>query len=387
MSDVMTEDDEIGSASTPAPSGLPPGLIPAGDTPQARAPIAPPVDDFDIIETDSDGRPLGAQPPPQPQSEIRPDADQEAQQHRRPDESNSARRARQRAAREQSENERAALRDENMRLRREFEEFKQGVEPRLTQYDQARLNDQIGTISRDIDAQAATLLAASREMAAAVTAGDGEAHTAALNKHTMALQKGNELHAERSRLEAGRQSPAQAQPRPQPQIQPDPRQFQPQPRVNPVVADLARDFATKHSWIDTQRRGDQDSRIAMAIDDQVMADGFDPADRDYWDEFEDRLRTTLPHRFAAQQPAATPPPIRQQIQQQTQRRGGPPVAAANGVSPPSGRRQVSLTPDRKAALYDAGALDRDGRITDRGKFDRIIRGYADFDRDNGGARQ
>jgi hypothetical protein len=51
-----------------------------------------------------------------------------------------------------------------------------------------------------------------------------------------------------------------------------------------------------------------------------------------------------------------------------------------------GRTRVVLSPERKQAMVQVGAIDNSGSILNRDKYTRILKGYAEFDRINGAAR-
>lgn len=345
---------------------IPDGLSGGGQPRQnGRQPSEP---DYQIVETDEDFKPLERQQP----SEIR--AEDQRQDDARPQRQTKAdRRAAQRQARDRTEGELRAYREQNERLQAELAAFRGDVTPRLERIDEARFTDQISSIDREIAQQAQVVTAAARRMSDAVTSGDSDAHHAALQDHTLAVEKGRDLAAHKRSLESERTQPRrpteerrEEQPARRPQVQ---------PRVDPEVSRRTRDFAAKHSWLDLQNPSDRETRRAIFIDDEVRADGYDPRDDDYWEELEDRLKEVLPHRFQA--------PQRQRQQSQQPQRRGPMVAGAGADRPTGGPRKVLLSPERKAALMEAGALDRDGQIADRVRFNRLAAGYEKYDRDNG----
>ena len=75
-----------------------------------------------------------------------------------------------------------------------------------------------------------------------------------------------------------------------------PKQNVPDP-VSTEVQRNATEWLNKNTWYDPQAR-DTDSRIAKVIDQELAADGWDPADPEYWDELDNRLQARLPHRYA-----------------------------------------------------------------------------------------
>jgi hypothetical protein len=135
---------------------------------------------------------------------------------------------------------------------------------------------------------------------------------------------------------------------------------------NPVADEVQRNattWAKKNSWFDPQAR-DTDSRIAKVIDQELAADGWDPADPEYWEELDSRLQSRLPHRYVAKDKAV--------------KRSGP--TASSRVANTSGAKPgtITLSRERVQAIRDAGAWD------DVEKRNKMIRAYASYDRANKG---
>jgi len=118
----------------------------------------------------------------------------------------------------------------------------------------------------------------------------------------------------------------------------------------------------KNSWYDPQAR-DTDSRIAKVIDSELAADGWDPADPEYWEELDSRLSTRLPHRYAAKG---------------NTRRANPTASSRTAAASGNKPGQITLSRERVAAIKDAGAWD------DVEKRNKMIRAYAAYDRANKG---
>jgi len=131
--------------------------------------------------------------------------------------------------------------------------------------------------------------------------------------------------------------------------------------INTEVQANATKWLKKNSWYDPQAR-DTDSRIAKVIDQELVADGWDPADREYWDELDSRLASRLPHRYASKggsNKRANPTPSSR-------------VANTSSVKPGT----ITLSRDRVQAIKDAGAWD------DVERRNKMIRAYAQYDREN-----
>ena len=84
-------------------------------------------------------------------------------------------------------------------------------------------------------------------------------------------------------------------------------------------------------------------------------------------ELDNRVARRLPHRYGedtVEKPKAA------------QKRGGPPVGGKREYAPPSTRKEVYISPDRKQALIDAGVWDNPELRQ------RYIKRYAEYDRNN-----
>ena len=132
--------------------------------------------------------------------------------------------------------------------------------------------------------------------------------------------------------------------------------------ISSEVQKNATAWLQSNKWYDPNAR-DTDSRIAKVIDQDLAAEGWDPADPEYWDELNNRLSARLPHRYAAKSNT----PIK---------RGGP--TASSRSANPSGRTgtTITLSPQRVQAIKDAGAWD------DPAKRSKMIKAYANFDKEN-----
>jgi len=136
-------------------------------------------------------------------------------------------------------------------------------------------------------------------------------------------------------------------------------------QINTEVQQLATKWLKKNSWYDPQAR-DTDSRIAKVIDQELVADGWDPSDSEYWEELDNRLQSRLPHRYASKGSKEGKRPV------------GPTASSrvANSTSQKPGT--ITLSRDRVQAIKDAGAWD------DVERRNKMIRAYAQYDRKNKG---
>lgn len=143
-----------------------------------------------------------------------------------------------------------------------------------------------------------------------------------------------------------------------------PKQNVPNP-VSTEVQQQATSWLKKNSWFDPQAR-DTDSRIAKVVDQELVADGWDPSDPEYWDELDNRLSARLPHRYTAKGG-------------NNQRRAAGPTASSRVANTTSAKPgTITLSRERVNAIKDAGAWD------DVAKRNKMIRAYAQYDRENKG---
>ena len=125
---------------------------------------------------------------------------------------------------------------------------------------------------------------------------------------------------------------------------------------------LAKSWSRKNSWFDPQAR-DTDSRIAKVIDQELATEGWDPADPEYWEELDSRLSARLPHRYTAKGGST--------------RRSGP-TASSRVTSTTAKPGTITLSRERVQAIKEAGAWD------DVERRNKMIRAYAQYDRENKG---
>lgn len=167
------------------------------------------------------------------------------------------------------------------------------------------------------------------------------------------------------------------------------KQEQGAPRPPASVIKNVNTFGARHAWFNP-KGADEDSAIVRALDAAVLAEGFDPATKDYWIELEERMTRRLPERMKALRGGKTqdadddpdeeddPPP---------QRRNG----SGNGAGKPAGKggprmsagsqtrgsgKQFLLSAERKTAMIEAGVWD------DPELRDKYIRSYAEWDKAN-----
>lgn len=220
---------------------------------------------------------------------------------------------------------------------------------RLAAVENTAASYQFAQIDKAVEDEATRVEYAKMKMVQAAQAGDVAAQMEYLEQLTDAKQRLNEVqHYKKQQLDVAR-SPKQNVPNP----------------VNTEVQQNATGWLKKNSWFDPQAR-DTDSRIAKVVDQDLVADGWDPADPEYWDELDNRLAARLPHRYTAKGG-------------NNQRRSAGPTASSRVANTASSKPgTITLSRDRVNAIKDAGAWD------DVTKRNKMIRAYAQYDRENKG---
>jgi hypothetical protein len=219
---------------------------------------------------------------------------------------------------------------------------------RLAAVENTAASYQFAQIDKSIEDEATRVEYAKMKMVQAAQSGDVNAQMEFLEQLTEAKQRLNQAqHYKKEQLEASKA----------------PKQNVPNVN-NTEVQRNATQWLKKNSWYDPQAR-DTDSRIAKVIDQELAADGWDPSDSEYWEELDSRLSARLPHRYTAKGGQQT-------------RRGGPTASSRVANTTSSKPGTITLSRERVSAIKDAGAWD------DVEKRNKMIRAYAQYDRENKG---
>ena len=217
---------------------------------------------------------------------------------------------------------------------------------RLAAVENTAASYQFAQIDKAVDDEATRVEYAKMKMLQAAQAGDAEAQIEYLDQLTEAKQRLAQIqHYKKQQVDAARA----------------PKQNVPNP-ISTEVQQNATGWLKKNNWYDPQAR-DTDSRIAKVVDQELASEGWDPADPEYWDELDSRLSNRLPHRYTAKggQKRVTPTASAR-------------TATASGTKPGT----ITLSRERVQAIKEAGAWD------DTTKRNKMIRAYAQYDRDNKG---
>lgn len=129
---------------------------------------------------------------------------------------------------------------------------------------------------------------------------------------------------------------------------------------DPKVQRYASDWMERNPWYNPNG-GDTDSRIAKVIDEDLVKEGWNPADPEYWEELDNRLSKRINPRYNDDMDVRTSVKRPRSVQTSTGRE------TVNGSS---NRTSFVLDPERVRAMKDAGFWD------DPQKRAKMIKRYA-----------
>lgn len=303
-------------------------------------------DEFDIIETDTlptaggkeaetdddadDGDETDDERLADSQDDLDDDIDEGKSKNRQ---KRVKRRELQRRAKENADRELEFLRQQNAEMMRRI----QAVEGHA-----------ISTNEQGLDARYQQALNEVRQaehiMARAAEAGNGDDMIAAMRIRDEAMSAAQQLQGYKQQVAQVREQVSK-------------------PQLDPRVTDYAKEWVSANPWYDPTGR-DEDSRITKAIDDGLVREGYNPASRTYWEELTRRVAARVGDGDAGD---ARP------------KRKAPPTGNGREHAPASTRKEVYVTPDRKAAMIEAGIWD------DPVARNRMLKAYQEYDK-QGSAR-
>lgn len=216
------------------------------------------------------------------------------------------------------------------------------LERRVTLQEQRAHTGDINTFDAAIANAAKEIERAERIIAGAVEANNGEDAVQAMRYKDKVMADINNLNARKQQIAQSSYTPAQ-------------------PAIDDRTLKHAQKFISDNPWYDQQGR-DEDSSIVLAIDQSLAKDGYDPKSEEYWSELRKRVSRRFPERV--DKPESRNP------------RGGPAVGSGREHAPVSTRKEVYISPERKAALMDAGVWD------DEILRMRYVKRYAEYDKQN-----
>ena len=217
---------------------------------------------------------------------------------------------------------------------------------RLAAVENTAASYQFAQIDKAVEDEATRVEYAKMKMLEAAQNGNAADQVEYLEQLTEAKQRLGQLqHYKKQQIEAAKA----------------PKQNVPTP-INTEVQENATRWLKKNSWYDPQAR-DTDSRIAKVVDQELANEGWDPSDPEYWDELDSRLTTRLPHRYTANP---------------SKKRANPTASSRSEAASTAKPGTITLSRERVLAIKEAGAWD------DVSKRNKMIRAYAQYDRQNKG---
>lgn len=219
------------------------------------------------------------------------------------------------------------------------------LERRLMAIESFTQKSTVNDIDRQLNEAIREAELADQVIAKAVEAGNGEDVTKALRYRDQAISRAQQLYGEKQRTEATANTPRETG----------------MPRE---VQHFVKEFMSENTWYDPSGK-DEDSAIVLAIDNKLAEEGYDPRTEEYWDELQERVKRRLPEKFEEAAPRAKRKPT-----------GGPAVGSGREHAPTSTRKEIYISPERKAALVEMGVWD------DPVLRQRYIKRYAEYDRMN-----
>jgi hypothetical protein len=135
------------------------------------------------------------------------------------------------------------------------------------------------------------------------------------------------------------------------------------PRADPVVSLFADQWKNANASWYGKPGYEENTRLANAIDNQLTAEKFDPKTPTYWQELTKRVKDSLGSNDDSADRGA----------RNGGQRKGPPIGDGRSAAAPGGKSQVYVTPERKAAMVEAGMWD------DPVKRGRMLKRYREQD--------
>jgi hypothetical protein len=182
-------------------------------------------------------------------------------------------------------------------------------------------------------------------MARATEAGNGDDVVAAMRIRDEAMSRAQQLQYNKQQMAQVREQAAQ-------------------PQADPRVVNYAQEWMQANPWYNP-RGGDDDSSVVNAIDASMTSQGYDPTSRAYWEELTRRVAARVADDGGTARETAP-------------RRKAPPQGGTREHAPTSTRKEVYVTPERKAAMIEAGVWD------DPVARNRMLKAYQAYDK-NGSA--
>ncbi len=259
---------------------------------------------------------------------------------------NKTRRQRQKEARDRTERELNFLRQRNETLEQRFSRFEQETDARIA-------GSEINSIEQGINKARSDLALANQVIEQAVAQNDGKYLAEALDHRDTIRDQLRDMEQAKDYL-----------------AQPVQRQQAQTPRdLDPRHVAHAQQFMVDNDWWDPAGR-DPDSKTVLEIDRSLVQEGFNPTDREYWDELRARTEEALPSRFDSR--AGNQGGDGGGNGQAAPRNRGPQFRTG-GRERPLKKNEVYISPERREAMIEAGVWD------DPVLRNKYLKSYATYD--------
>lgn len=212
--------------------------------------------------------------------------------------------------------------------------------------EQRRVNSGVAQLDKAIQDSQDAIEVAKRAIKEATASQNGEALVDAQELYYAARRRNEQLTAAKQQISRGMQQ-------------------RPQQNADPIVINHAKTWMENKPWYDPTA-ADQDSRIALTVDNTMAQEGWDPRTPEYWTELDNRLKKYLPHRYNVS------------YNELNSGNGSrkPPTGATTQTRTTAGSSSYTLSPERVRALKEAGLWD------DPVKRKAMIQRYIEQDRTN-----
>jgi len=277
------------------------------------------------------------------------DADDEDDKKAKRRTENKNRRQRQKEARDRSDRELNFLRTRNADLEQRFSRFEQETDARMA-------GSEIANVDQAINKARADLQLANTVIKQAVDQNDGANLAEALDHRDTIRDNLRDLGEAKNYLSTNRRSGGDAI----------------QQQLDPRHVAHAQQFMMDHDWWDPQGR-DQDSVKVLEIDRSLVMEGFDPTQKDYWDELRTRTDEALPSRSDSRTGSRGDDSGGNGQERPSNKNRGPQFRTG-GRERPLKKNEVYISPERKAAMEEAGVWD------DPVLRNKYLKSYSDYDK-------
>ncbi len=310
-------------------------------------------EEFVAVEEEPEGAPAGddEQEEGEEQEESRLGAGREEEEESDDDKKarrrseNKSRRQRQKEARDRNDRELNFLRTRNEDLEQRFSKFEQETDARVT-------GSEIANVDGAINKARADLQLANVVIQQAVDQNDGKNLAEALDHRDTIRDNLRDLGEARGYLSTARRGGGEYVQR----------------QLDPRHVAHAQQFMIDNDWWDPSGR-DQDSMVVLEIDRSLVMEGFDPTQKDYWDELRTRTEEAIPNRSDSRTGDRGGD---QSGNGRSQNRG--PSFRTGGRERPLKANEVYISPERRAAMEEAGVWD------DPVLRNKYLKSYSDYDK-------